>query len=216
MVSGGAAAGLVLLPIVPRRIQTSGRCVLCRGGRPVHRQKANEPNTTETSCAPGASLGTLRSCAVERERDHHELAVLRRRPPYRDRPRGPGSNLRRRRRHLGRLRRVQRASPRVLSRPVPSLFLVVEPREPRSHLPALPYPVLRRCPPRRCRRSSLVLRIPPGFRRAASTSAARSTCSSARTIASWRARRCVVSFFLGAPEIPRLTNHPPSLPRIAG
>lgn len=39
------------------------------GGRSTakKRNSRTEPNTTETSCAPGASLGTLRSCAVERE-----------------------------------------------------------------------------------------------------------------------------------------------------
>ena len=140
MVSGGAAADLVLLPIVPRRIQTSGRRVFCREGpRPPPKSATLGPSQTRLRRHARPEQPGHTPILRSGERDHHELAVLRRRPPYRDRSRGPGSNLRRRRRHLGRLRRVQRVSPRVLSRAVPSLFLVVEPREPRSH-PRSPLP----------------------------------------------------------------------------
>ena len=185
---------------------------MCRGGRPVHRQKAQTLGPSQTRPrrhATGRSEPGHTPILRSGERDHHELAVLRRRPPYRDRSRGPGSNLRRRRRHLGRLRRVQRASPRVLSRPVPSLFLVVEPREPRSH-PRSPLPRPSQVSPEEVQKIVAGFEDPSGLQAGGIYSAARSTCSSARTIASWRARRCVVSFS-SAPRDPS-THEPPTVP----
>lgn len=191
---------------------------MCRGGRPVHRQKAQTLGPSQTRPrrhATGRSEPGHTPILRSGERDHHELAVLRRRPPYRDRSRGPGSNLRRRRRHLGRLRRVQRASPRVPSRAVPSLFLVVEPREPRSH-PRSPLPRPSQVSPEEVQKIVAGFEDPSGLQAGGIYLCGEKHMfirSDDRFVAGKKVR---CQFFLGAPEIPRLTNHPPSLPRIAG
>ena len=74
--SGGAAGGLVLLPIVPRRIQTSGRYV-CGDGKARGRTLLRLPKSSSSrELEPMAEGG--HTSLHRQETDHHELAVLRR------------------------------------------------------------------------------------------------------------------------------------------